>query len=263
VSSPNIVPEVHGSKANSQGLVAVLDALGASSFTDVQVSHFIGTRNSVVELLHGHVEEMSVQGKAGELSGAQLSTFTFGDTVLIAYEFVGPLSETVIIRFCALIRQFVVNSLLHKIMFRGAIGCGQFYLDNASNTVMGDAVSDAASWYEQADWLGVIATPRTSLAIERLLGPGTPKQRWALLDYDVPLKAGRSERLKCINWPKVFMVPKLMPPAGGDQDPRKRFLSCLGDQSVPFGTESKYFNSLKFFDHSVAVEHAKPHKKST
>jgi hypothetical protein len=30
-------------------------------------------------------------------------------------------------------------------------------VDDTTNTVMGEAVSDAAAWYDKADWIGIAA----------------------------------------------------------------------------------------------------------
>lgn len=241
-----------GATQVSQGMVAILDALGAANYFEGQIAQFINARAELLKSLQRKAEGAIIEGHKGELEGARLSTFTFGDTILVAYATEGYLSASLITRFFALIRQFLVESLVKRILFRGAIGVGDFLVDNDSNTVLGGAVADAAGWYEKADWLGVLATPRASLMIDKLLGRGLERKQLALVEYDVPIKGGTTQRLKCVNWPKVFLVPHLLP-AVDVSDPRAAFLDCLAQQSVPVGTESKYFNSLKFFDYSVGL----------
>jgi hypothetical protein len=34
---------------------------------------------------------------------------------------------------------------------------------------MGEAVTDAAAWYERANWIGIHATPRASMLIDRFI----------------------------------------------------------------------------------------------
>jgi hypothetical protein len=242
-----------------QGLVAVLDALGASSFNDKQIESFVNNRQELLKALEKNATDAMIEGDTGKLARAELDTFTFGDTLIVTYTVKGDLTARALVRFFALIRQFLVDSLVNEILFRGAIGVGTFRQDSETNTVMGEALSDAAAWHQRADWFGAIATPRTTLAIERLLGDEEEqeKKRWAFVSYDVPLKGDTTQRLKCVNWPKIFLVPHLVP--GSDaSDPRRRFLSCLERQLVPFGTESKYFNSLAFFDRCVALEEQRP-----
>jgi hypothetical protein len=37
------------------------------------------------------------------------------------------------------------------------------------NLIMGEAVTDAAAWYERANWIGIHATPRASMLIDRFI----------------------------------------------------------------------------------------------
>ena len=235
------------------GLVAVLDALGASAFNDKQIQRFVNNRGELIKALGKQAEEAIIEGDTGKLARAQLDTFTFGDTLVITYDVQGRLTAKVLVRFFALVRQFLVDSLANEILFRGSIGIGAFRKDKGTNTVMGDAVSDAASWYDRADWFGVIATPRASLAIERILGKETKIRNSGHGFPTVSREDGTTLRLKCVNWPKIFMVPHLAP-QGDALEPRDQFLNCLENQLVPSGTESKYFNSLAFFDWSVLQE---------
>jgi len=242
-----------------QGLVAVLDALGASLFNDKQIESFVNNRQELLKALEKNATDAIIEGHTAKLARAELDTFTFGDTLIVTYALEGELTGHAVVRFFTLIRQFLVDSLANEILFRGAIGLGTFRQDSQTNTVMGEALSDAAAWHQRADWFGAVATPRMTLAIDRLLGDEKQQEskRWAFVPYDVPLKGGASERLKCANWPKIFLVPDLVP--GGDvSDPRRKFLSYLKNQPVPPGTESKYFNSLRFFDSCVQLEKARP-----
>jgi hypothetical protein len=233
-----------------RGLVAILDALGASTYTGAQVRRFIRARDDLLAILRERDENGSIEGK-GKIEGSDLSVFTFGDTLLISYSTGKQITRQGLVRFFALIRRIVAQSLYHKVLFRGSIGYGDFYLDRASNTVLGDAVLDAASWYTRADWIGVVATPRTTLMIEGLLGSTVQTKRWALLRYPVPLKGGQEQALYCVNWPKIFRTPHLSP--AGKADPRRTVLRSLAKQIVPLGTESKYANTVTFFDHSTKV----------
>ena len=67
---------------------------------------------------------------------------------------------------------------------------------------MGPAVSDAATWYERADWIGIHATPYTTMFLKSLLQRENQNLDYVLVDYDVPLKDRGRMLLKTINWPK-------------------------------------------------------------
>jgi hypothetical protein len=144
---------------------------------------------------------------------------------------------------------FAVKSLEHGILFRGAFASGSFYVDKTTSTVLGDAVSDAAAWYDQADWMGITATPHATLLIRSLFGESGLDLSHVLIDYAVPLKDGTNRPLMAVNWPMAFFVRGVRPKrcANGEQ-PKVVCLSLLVEHGVPKGTEFKYFNTVKFFD---------------
>ncbi len=231
----------------SQGLIAILDALGAATYNDKEITLFLKSRELVLELLHRKADAREVRG---DLDVSRVTTFTFNDTVLIVYRTTDAPVPHDVEHFCQLVRKFQVDSLAQGILFRGAISIGHFYVDDASNTVMGTAVTDAAAWYDSADWVGIHTTPHATLVIESLFPRGTDKLDHLLVEYSVPLKDNRSVTLKAVNWPKAFVVKGLMP-VGAGEDPRAKCLELLTKHRVPRGTESKHFNSLKFFDYCI------------
>lgn len=230
-----------------QGLITILDALGASSYSDPEISKFLDSRDRVLRLLRRKANAKEVRGDIGE---DVVSTFTFNDTVLIVYRTDGAATLEDVEHFCRLLRKFEVDSLAQGILFRGSLSLGMFYVDDDTNTVMGAAVTDAAAWYDSADWIGINATPHATLAIEALVERGHGTVGHVLIDYAVPLKNLPPLNLKAVNWPKAFVVPSLTPVADGD-DPRAKCLSLLTQHRFPKGTESKHFNTMKFFDHCI------------
>ena len=228
------------------GIVAILDALGAATYTDPEIGRFLESRGKVLQLL-----DQNVEGMSGILGRQDMEVFTFNDTVLIVYKTDSrlPSLEEVISLFSVL-RKFLVDSLSQNILFRGAVAIGTFYVDGNTNTVMGQAVTDAAAWYDKADWIGVHATPRASMTIQRWLERPDTRSAYVMLDYDVPLRDGKRVRVKAVNWPKVFFVRNMTPCAGG-QPPREKLLELLSAHAVPIGTEQKFYNTLSFFDRAV------------
>lgn len=245
------------SPTNKQnGIIAVLDALGAASYSDQEIQIFLRSRENVMTLLNEKIEGMS-----DKIDRNDIDIFTFNDTMLIAYKTNSHQpSLRQIDPFFNILRKFFVDSLAHKILFRGSVAIGTFYVDNESNTVMGQAVTDAAAWYEKADWIGIHATPKASIVIQRWLERRSASKGHLMLDYDVPLKDGKSIRVKAVNWPKVFFVESLTPCVNGEK-PKEKILQLLADHAVPLGTEHKYFNTLDFFDH--AVEEIKKSERRT
>ncbi|HVE70538.1 MAG TPA: hypothetical protein VNI54_04150 [Thermoanaerobaculia bacterium] len=148
-------------------------------------------------------------------------------------------------------------------LFRGSIGIigiGSFYVNDDTNTVMGSAVTDAAAWYDRADWMGVHATPQASITIDALADYDPESVQYVVVDYDVPFKDIGRISLKTVNRPKAFFVPGLTPCAD-DEEPARKLRALLAKHPVPRGTERKYFHTIEFFDH-VADSLAKKRKKA-
>lgn len=214
-----------------------------SSFQKLKSYRFLESRDLVLNKLNERAE-------AGQIDKKRLKMFTFNDIVVIV--FLAKHDEITIRdvkQFSQRLRAFLMHSLENKILFRGALSAGEFYrVDNSTNTIMGPAVSDAAAWFEQSDWMGIHATPHTTMFIQSLLqqADAVDEHDSLLIDYKVPLKGRSPLQLKVINWPKAFYV-KGLKPSGGPA--RAMLLSFLSRYQNPVGTEMKYFNTISFFDH--------------
>jgi hypothetical protein len=231
------------------GVIAVLDALGASNYTDKDIQRFLKSREIVISLLNEKSDKMSKK-----LSVNRLSTFIFQDTVLIVLESDAPQpSPEEIEAFLITLRKFLVDSLVNGILFRGAFAVGAFYRDDDTNTILGEALADAASWYEKADWIGVISTPRTSLYLRYLIEKNQKSFKHLMLDYDVPLTTGGTRSLKTVNWPKVFWVDGITPCRQGESK-RETLLRLLSNYAMLGGTEKKYYASLEYFEYAMKTQ---------
>jgi len=231
-----------------QGIIAVLDALGAATYNDREIAQFLNSRERVLELLKRKANAKEIRGN---MDINLVTTFTFNDTVLIVYCTPGSATLDDVQYFCLLLRKFMVDSLVQGILFRGSVSIGDFYVDDQSNTVMGTAVTDAAAWYDSTDWVGINATPHATLVVQALLRGSKDLDR-LLVDYPVPLKDRPSLVLKAVNWPKAFYVKGLRPVKEGE-DPRAKCLKLLAEHKIPKGTESKHFNTVAFFDHCIRL----------
>jgi hypothetical protein len=231
--------------AHDNGIVAILDALGAANYSDTDIQRFIESRTVVLGLLNEKAE-----GVLGEIRFEMIKTFTFNDTVVVILN-TGSEDPTLrrISQFFTIMRKFLVDSLEKGILFRGSIAIGTFYANDDTNTVMGQAVTDAAAWYDKADWMGVHTTPRTNLVINRSLEHEEASKENVMLDYNVPLKNGAVIRTKAVNWPKVFFVESIRPCEAGAE--KEKLLEFLTRHPVPWGTETKFSNTVAFFDHAV------------
>jgi hypothetical protein len=231
------------SPEKKRGIVAILDALGAANYDDAGIAEFLTSRHVVLRLLEDKSESV-----ARRLDVARVKTYTFNDTMLIVLETGAEMpSAEEIQAFVTVLRKLLVDSLARQIMFRGAFAIGEFYEDSATNTILGKAVTDAAAWYNKADWIGILATPRTTIYVDYLMEDEDNDFSHLLVKYDVPLSAGASRRLWAINWPKVYWLNPRSSERG--EAPRESFLRMLSRFYVPGGTESKHFHAIAFFDH--------------
>lgn len=199
----------------------------------------------------------------GDLDASLVTIFTFNDTVLIVYAINRQATVKDVEDFCLLLRKFAVDSLAQGILFRGALSMGSFHANGETNTVMGPAVSDAAAWYDRADWMGITATPQATLLIRSLIEQSRVNLGHVVVDYPVPLKdqpGGQFHSLKAVNWPKAFYVHGLRPLAAGEK-PKAKCLSLLAAHGVPKNTESKYFNTIAFFEYCEKLLREQQKKK--
>jgi hypothetical protein len=239
-----------------EGLIALMDALGAAAYSQTECEQFLESRDLVLD-------KLSESASAGRIDKERLTVFTFGDTVVIVYR-AGPSGVVTlddVVTFCRRLRAFMMHSLQNRIFFRGVLSVGLFYsVDNKTNTVMGPAVSDAAAWYSQGDWIGVSATPHASMFIQSLFERSTKNHTNILVDYNVPLKSGSPVRVKALNWPRAFYLRGLRPK--GPEPAKSILLSLLVQREAPKGTESKYCNAVAFFDHVVSTQNLNKSKGS-
>src|SRR5688572_17006824 len=181
------------------------------SFSLPEAIEFVRLRDSIMQFT-AQVVETGLPG----LDKTRLKTFTFNDTILYAYEPSAGVTLVEIERFCHVLRVAETRSIVERYPFRGAFAVGEYFVGD-SRTVLGPAVSDAASWFEAADWIGIHATPHASMFIQSLLeqSPGS-KLDHVLLDHEVPLTKDRpKQKRKAVNWPKGFYINGVRPPGGG------------------------------------------------
>src|SRR5688500_4626787 len=106
---------------HEQGLVAILDALGAASYTEIEIRRFLDSRALVLQLLNAKAEAI-----LGELHD-RVSVFTFNDTVVIVLKAQDVPTFQNVTAFFTLLRKFLIDSLVNRILFRGAISVGSFH----------------------------------------------------------------------------------------------------------------------------------------
>jgi hypothetical protein len=225
------------------GIVILLDALGAATYSDKQIKAFLAARSEV----NSFVKQFATRFKWSKRGAPSPAIHTFGDTLIITIA-VANKSEVGadVARAVMVMRRYMYHSMLKGVFFRGAFSIGDYIEDDVTNTVMGNAVSDAAAWYDKADWFGICATPRTTTAIDFYRSKLRELSAPFAIRYPVPLKGGGRQDLLCISWPGAFFDEHLLKESGFD-DAKRHFYSLLKDVYYPIVATSKYENAKAFF----------------
>jgi len=227
-----------------QGIVILLDALGASEYSEEKIKKFLSARTEI----NSGIADLARSGPAGGLLSTP-SIYTFGDTIVITIQFKGKKKYgSQIVCAALLMRRYLFHSLEQGILVRGSFAIGSYIEDSESNTVMGEAITDAAQWYEKADWMGVASTPRTNSALEFYVTPESLSRPKFLHKYSVPLKGGSALDLYSIAWPGVFHDETILKHRK-KANPRTWFLEIFKDFSFPASATSKYENTKRYFDY--------------
>ena len=135
-------------------------------------------------------------------------------------------------------------------LLRGAISIGEFVTKD--NTVIGPAVADAAQWYENCNWIGIVATPKYGYAFQHFVESFSFKNPQILevvnrylVPYDVPLRNGNKNRMWSVAWPSTLFDKK----KGRHEVSAKCAVSLsFSEFPIPLGTEIKYKNTMEFVD---------------
>ena len=225
------------------GIVVLMDALGVQNATISESKHFVNSLKSyadgVFHFLSGYAESADLREYFKKVKPA---TRTFGDTFLITWAI--PNESNIIPYLAAIssaVSSVVIKGIDQGILFRGAISIGK-YLES-DTTVIGPAITDAASWHEQANWFGCITTPNCT---QRVNAEALElNQILSLKQYNVPLKSQERIELWCVDWPSIITFY-------WDIDPLKWYYQCVSKLTIPFGTEKKYINAEEFLKYSLS-----------
>ena len=225
------------------GAIAFLDILGFKGIWQHR------PEGDVLEMLLAVPELVKKTYKApppekGWPSAGEPEITLLSDTIIITIESEHP--QTLLL-MCTIVSAILHHLLGHNTFARGAIGWGRY--TQAGPVFLGPAVDDVAMWYEAANWVGVITTPKTNYMIDRLGNRqfgANGQQVDPFIKYDVPLKSGKSIFLNVFNW------PGLMQTSYQTGSFRQTMTEVFSEQdSIDGSVHEKYENTLKFIDHAV------------
>jgi len=233
------------------GIVVVLDALGIRNLSIAESIGFLETRDLLLRTLTG-LGEWACEARRAMCDDVEEygviqehTVMTFGDTIIVSWEL--PESSIVGIDLWLVSRwlnDLMFVAMLDGVALRGAVSVGKYLSDLNTNTIVGPALTDAVAWSERGDWLGVVATPSCGLHLDSAasLEVLDPFANIAFCKYVMPVNGETSERW-VLSWPVMFLErSKYMKSSGEAQ-----LLEILKEFPIPYGTEKKYDNTLRFF----------------
>ena len=162
---------------------------------------------------------------------------------------------------CLLILGNIINGVIRHLykgnfFIRGAVGYGEYI--QSKNTFIGPLIDDVASWYEVADLIGIISTPKTNYIIDQLSNMNTKFEYNnfkvpLFIKYDVPYKSDNVYPLNCLNWPGYLQAAYNESPNNSSKSKTHILMEQLFTKQAEFDSSvlKKYENTLKFVDHAV------------
>lgn len=217
------------------GLVALLDALATKGILATRPA------SSVVEEWTKVIDVVTRGAHDAESRQECLACqpVAFSDTIFIPMVPRTPEDMPFLLSLmCDLLKALVFESLTSGTFFRGAISAGRFH--QAGTKLFGPAIDEAASWYEQADWIGMTATP----TLARLLDMYELNQvdlTAQFVRHDIPYKSGQGADQWVLNWPAYAIAES--------SDPEIEVLDAFRTHAgaVDPGVVAKYDQTMAFY----------------
>jgi hypothetical protein len=244
------------------GFVAILDALGVSSYKIDEASNFISEKNKLLSELANEENQLStlfcsVTDGNSRTPYPQMTVTTFGDSIIVCW----PISEEANLKVVFPIvawwlQKAIALGIKHRILLRGSVSIGRYLVDNttANTTILGPAIADANAWSQEADWFGTILTPYCQIFLTEILenlGCSVPNAILCV-KFPVPLRQNQGIKdLYSISWPLHFLSGRMKGIGLIDLSTQ---LSAL---PIPKGVESKFENSINFFKQFENEEYPK------
>ncbi|WP_442603818.1 hypothetical protein [Paenibacillus sp. KN14-4R] len=190
-----------------KGAVTFLDVLGWKGIwqrnpeaMDNLLSMIKESKRNIKNLLN---QETLGNGDTNYFKDLEIEVKSISDTiVLLTY---GE-PEHALLFHAGVTARIVSESIKLGIPLRGATGYGEF--TERGNVMVGPAIDEVASWYEIANWIGVIQIPSATFEVEeciiQLIENKEINKNHVFIPFTVPLKNYPNMKLLCCNWPYYF-----------------------------------------------------------
>ena len=184
-----------------EGVVAILDVLGFKEMLKKDKPNKIYNNwSSIKKQLNKQLKlDRKIEKEIGHPI-PKIDKYFFSDTIVLFSE-ICDLNE--MFYFYGHVGNLFNYSMLKKgIFFRGAISYGEYYAEK--DIFLGSAIADAGEWHDQADWAGLMITPKTSFLIKK----ESQTRHFAFDSFyyscPVPLRLGRKVNCCTVAWPMLY-----------------------------------------------------------
>jgi hypothetical protein len=150
------------------------------------------------------------------------------DTIIITIP--TELNQSTINRTFDLLRQPFIDSIKTRLLLRGIVSYGQYYL--SQQLIIGPAVDDAASNHDELDWIGIALSPNVPNL--RIGDDNTVNN--SVVYYNIPHKKSYYSGI-ALNWPNY--------------DSNRECFHILREEQSKADPSSKvkYDNTFRFYRH--------------
>lgn len=163
-----------------EGVVILLDSLGTKGIWK--------SRNpkEVLTSWQGIVDSTNMDVRACKTSDVDLKFNAFSDTLIITMT--GNDKQKLLEEAGTTLNSIISVGIPHGINFRGCISMGKIY--RSEIMILGDAIDEAAEYYEKSNWVGAFATPSV---IDYLNSISSGNIWKSFTKYDVPFHDDKSK----------------------------------------------------------------------
>jgi len=217
-----------------EGAVTLLDVLGWKGIWQREQEADV-LLNDLIDRAKERLKRFTTDGRGkNQFKEITWDIISISDTIV--FTAVGECNAA--IKLTALFNNVnISNFLTAGLPLRGATSYGYYSVKN--NILVGPAIDEVASWYEQADWIGVHMTPSATFRCEA----NTMVGYWE--DYEIPSKTYGKINSLCFNWPMAWIIKK------SKDELMQTFLKMA---PITPDIAIKINNTLKFFDEMMKNE---------
>lgn len=222
----------------SEGVVILLDSLGSKGIWKTRdPQEFLST-------WEGLISTTNVDVRACKDNGVDLKFNAFSDTMIITLT--GEDQQIVLEEAGTTLSSIIPAGIPHGIYFRGCFSMGKIY--RSGTFVLGEAIDEAATYYEKSNWIGAFSTSSVSDYLNKITNENVWKD---FIRYDVPFHDDKLNGTEKFTSTWAVILPNRI--AGTLK--KNKLTEIIPEQisQSPPNIRKKWQNTLDFIKHTKRV----------